>query len=95
MSIAEQMGNTMMKTSISVNIKERLDYSCAIFSSDGSLVANAPHIPGHLGSMSTAIAYQAQRYKPGELKPGDVIISNHPVAGGTHLPGERRMGITE
>ena len=80
------MGHTMEKTSISVNIKERLDYSCAVFSGDGSLVANAPHIPSHLGSMSTAIAYQAQRYKAGELKPGDVIISNHPQAGGTHLP---------
>ncbi|KAL3482417.1 Hydantoinase B/oxoprolinase-domain-containing protein [Aspergillus californicus] len=86
MTVAEQMGHTMEKTSISVNIKERLDYSCAIFSADGGLVANAPHVPSHLGSMSTAIAYQAQQYKPGELKPGDVIISNHPQAGGTHLP---------
>lgn len=86
MSVAEQMGQTMQKTSISVNIKERLDYSCALFSGDGSLVANAPHIPGHLGSMSYAIAYQARRYKPGELKPGDVLLSNHPSAGGTHLP---------
>ncbi|VUC31036.1 unnamed protein product, partial [Clonostachys rosea] len=86
MTVADQMGQTMMKTSISVNIKERLDYSCAVFSADGGLVANAPHIPSHLGSMSTAIAYQAQRYKAGELKPGDVIISNHPQAGGTHLP---------
>ncbi|KAL5334404.1 Hydantoinase B/oxoprolinase-domain-containing protein [Aspergillus crustosus] len=86
MTVAEQMGHTMEKTSISVNIKERLDYSCAIFSADGGLVANAPHIPSHLGSMSSAIAYQAQRYKSGELKPGDVVISNHPRAGGTHLP---------
>jgi 5-oxoprolinase (ATP-hydrolysing) len=86
MTVAEQMGHTMEKTSISVNIKERLDYSCAIFSADGGLVANAPHVPSHLGSMSTAIAHQAQRYKAGELKPGDVIISNHPQAGGTHLP---------
>ncbi|KAH6626599.1 Hydantoinase B/oxoprolinase-domain-containing protein [Chaetomium sp. MPI-SDFR-AT-0129] len=86
MTVAEQMGHTMEKTSISVNIKERLDYSCAVFSADGGLVANAPHIPSHLGSMSTAIAYQAQLYKPGELQPGDVIISNHPTAGGTHLP---------
>ncbi|OKL57176.1 hypothetical protein UA08_07317 [Talaromyces atroroseus] len=86
MSVAEQMGETMQKTSVSVNIKERLDYSCAIFSGDGSLVANAPHIPGHLGSMSYAIAYQARRYKPGELRPGDVLLSNHPCAGGTHLP---------
>ncbi|CAK3799437.1 5-oxoprolinase (ATP-hydrolysing) [Lecanosticta acicola] len=86
MSVAEQMGQTMQKTSISVNIKERLDYSCAVFSADGGLVANAPHIPGHLGSMSYAIAYQARLYKPGELKPGDVLLSNHPCAGGTHLP---------
>lgn len=86
MTVAEQMGHTMEKTSISVNIKERLDYSCAVFSADGGLVANAPHVPSHLGSMSTAIAYQARRYKAGELKPGDVIISNHPQAGGTHLP---------
>ncbi|KAL3466986.1 putative 5-oxoprolinase [Aspergillus heterothallicus] len=86
MSVAEQMGQTMQKTSISVNIKERLDFSCAVFSADGGLVANAPHIPGHLGSMSYAIAYQARLYGPGELKPGDVLLSNHPCAGGTHLP---------
>ncbi|KAL1865464.1 hypothetical protein VTK73DRAFT_5230 [Phialemonium thermophilum] len=86
MSVAEQMGQTLQKTSISVNIKERLDFSCAIFSADGGLVANAPHIPGHLGSMSYAVAYQAQLYGPGELKPGDVLLSNHPRAGGTHLP---------
>ncbi|THY85482.1 putative 5-oxoprolinase [Aureobasidium pullulans] len=86
MSVAEQMGQTMQKTSISVNIKERLDFSCAVFDSKGSLVCNAPHIPGHLGSMSYAIAYQARRYKPGELKPGDVILSNTPSSGGTHLP---------
>ncbi|OJD31864.1 5-oxoprolinase (atp-hydrolyzing) [Diplodia corticola] len=86
MSVAEQMGQTLQKTSISTNIKERLDYSCAVFSATGGLVANAPHIPGHLGSMSTAISYQANLYKKGELKPGDVILSNHPCAGGTHLP---------
>ncbi|KAE8393479.1 Hydantoinase B/oxoprolinase-domain-containing protein [Aspergillus alliaceus] len=86
MTVAEQMGHTMEKTSISVNIKERLDYSCAIFSADGGLVANAPHIPGHLGSMSTAVTAQIERYPPGDLNPGDVIISNHPAAGGTHLP---------
>ncbi|GAB7353474.1 hypothetical protein MBLNU459_g3929t1 [Dothideomycetes sp. NU459] len=86
MSVAEQMGQTMQKTSISVNIKERLDFSCAVFDSSGSLVCNAPHIPGHLGSMSYAIAFQARRYKPGELKPGDVLLSNTPSSGGTHLP---------
>ncbi|KAH3909551.1 hypothetical protein HBH56_157960 [Parastagonospora nodorum] len=86
MSVAEQMGHTMQKTSISVNIKERLDFSCAVFSATGGLVANAPHIPGHLGSMSYAVAYQAKLYGHGELKPGDVLLSNHPCAGGTHLP---------
>jgi 5-oxoprolinase (ATP-hydrolysing) len=86
MSVAEQMGQTLQKTSISTNIKERLDYSCAIFSADGGLTANAPHIPAHLGSMSYAVAYQAKKYPEGELKPGDVLLSNHPVAGGTHLP---------
>ncbi|KAI1639170.1 hydantoinase [Biscogniauxia mediterranea] len=86
MSVAEQMGRTLQKTSISTNIKERLDYSCAIFSASGGLVANAPHIPGHLGSMSTAIRYQAEKYAPDGLKPGDVILSNHPCSGGTHLP---------
>jgi 5-oxoprolinase (ATP-hydrolysing) len=80
------MGQTLQKTSISTNIKERLDYSCALFSAEGGLVANAPHIPGHLGSMSYAVAYQARKYPKGTLKPGDVILSNHPCAGGTHLP---------
>ncbi|TVY30730.1 Uncharacterized protein LHYA1_G000358 [Lachnellula hyalina] len=86
MSIAEQMGTTFQKTSISTNIKERLDFSCAVFSHDGGLVANAPHIPGHLGSMAYAIAYQSRLYPKGELKPGDVLLSNHPISGGTHLP---------
>ncbi|KAF9874575.1 5-oxoprolinase [Colletotrichum karsti] len=84
--VIDLMGRTLQKTSISTNIKERLDYSCAIFSASGGLVANAPHIPGHLGSMSTAIRYQAQKYGKDGLKPGDVILSNHPCAGGTHLP---------
>ncbi|KAJ9148877.1 Hydantoinase B/oxoprolinase [Pleurostoma richardsiae] len=86
MSVAEQMGRTLQKTSISTNIKERLDYSCAVFSQTGGLVANAPHIPGHLGSMSTGIRYQAEKYGKDGLRPGDVILSNHPCAGGTHLP---------
>lgn len=59
MSIAEQMGYTLQRTSVSVNIKERLDYSCALFGPDGSLVANAPHIPVHLGAMSEAVKFQA------------------------------------
>ncbi|KAE8330727.1 Hydantoinase B/oxoprolinase-domain-containing protein [Aspergillus sergii] len=85
MSIAEQMGNTLQRTSISTSIKERLDFSCAIFSREGRLVANAPHIPIHLGSVQYAIQYQ-HRLWDGKLKPGDVLLSNHPEAGGTHLP---------
>ena len=79
MSIAEQMGNTLQRTSISTSIKERLDFSCAIFSREGKLVANAPHIPIHLGSMQYAIQYQ-HRLWDRRLKPGDVILSNHPEA---------------
>ncbi|KAI0597504.1 Hydantoinase B/oxoprolinase-domain-containing protein [Biscogniauxia sp. FL1348] len=85
MSIAEQMGRTLQKTSISLNIKERLDFSCAIFSPDGELVANAPHVPVHLGSMSYAVKYQHNLHR-GKLRPGDVLVSNHPESGGTHLP---------
>ncbi|KAJ9144203.1 Hydantoinase B/oxoprolinase [Pleurostoma richardsiae] len=85
MSIAEQMGRTLQKTSLSLNIKERLDFSCAIFSPDGELVANAPHVPVHLGSMSYAVRYQHELHK-GKLRPGDVLVTNHPETGGTHLP---------
>ena len=85
MSIAEQMGHTLQKTSVSVNIKERLDFSCALFSPDGRLVANAPHVPVHLGSMEQAVMYQHERLKT-QLRPGDVIVANHPISGGTHLP---------
>ncbi|OAX82315.1 hypothetical protein ACJ72_03337 [Emergomyces africanus] len=85
MSIAEQMGRTLQKTSVSTNIKERLDFSCALFSPDGGLVANAPHVPVHLGSMQFAVRYQ-HKYWAGNLKDGDVLISNHPSCGGTHLP---------
>ncbi|KAJ1869952.1 hypothetical protein LPJ55_005012 [Coemansia sp. RSA 990] len=83
MSIAEQMGRTLEKTSVSTNIKERLDFSCALFDQHGNLVANAPHIPVHLGSMSHAVKFQLQRIN---LREGDVILVNHPQAGGTHLP---------
>ncbi|KAJ2849628.1 hypothetical protein IWW36_002491 [Coemansia brasiliensis] len=83
MSIAEQMGRTLEKTSVSTNIKERLDFSCALFDQHGNLVANAPHIPVHLGSMSYAVKFQLQRVN---LREGDVILVNHPQAGGTHLP---------
>ncbi|KAL9123787.1 MAG: hypothetical protein Q9217_006818, partial [Psora testacea] len=85
MAIAEQMGRALQKTSVSTNVKERLDYSCALFDSNGGLVANAPHLPVHLGSMSTCVSTQAEIWK-GRLKPGDVIVSNHPEFGGTHLP---------
>ena len=85
MSIAEQMGRTFQKTAVSTNIKERLDFSCALFSPEGRLVANAPHVPVHLGSMEYAIRYQNEKYRD-ILKPGDVLCSNHPVAGGVHLP---------
>ncbi|KAK0638822.1 Hydantoinase B/oxoprolinase-domain-containing protein [Cercophora newfieldiana] len=85
MAIAEQMGRALQKTSVSTNVKERLDFSCAIFDSTGGLVANAPHLPVHLGSMSTCVRTQAKIWE-GKLKRGDVIISNHPSYGGTHLP---------
>lgn len=85
MSIAEQMGRTLQKTSVSTNMKERLDFSCALFSPDGGLVANAPHVPVHLGSMQFAVKYQHKLWE-GKLDDGDVLVSNHPSCGGTHLP---------
>ncbi|KAL4765799.1 5-oxoprolinase [Aspergillus foveolatus] len=85
MSIAEQMGRTLQKTAVSTNIKERLDFSCALFSPDGGLVANAPHVPVHLGSMQFAVRYQHKKWL-GKLKDGDVLVANHPSCGGTHLP---------
>ncbi|PNY25793.1 5-oxoprolinase (Atp-hydrolysing) [Tolypocladium capitatum] len=85
MAIAEQMGRALQKTSVSTNVKERLDFSCAIFDAAGGLVANAPHLPVHLGSMSTCVKRQAEIWR-GRLEKGDVIIANHPSYGGTHLP---------
>ncbi|KAL9623623.1 MAG: hypothetical protein Q9160_002079 [Pyrenula sp. 1 TL-2023] len=85
MAIAEQMGRALQKTSVSTNVKERLDYSCALFDANGGLVANAPHLPVHLGSMSTCVRTQAEIWR-GKLKRGDVVVSNHPEFGGTHLP---------
>ncbi|XP_029313101.1 5-oxoprolinase [Cottoperca gobio] len=85
MSIAEQMGRVLQRTSISTNIKERLDFSCAVFGPDGGLVSNAPHIPVHLGAMQETVQYQI-RSSGNKLKEGDVILSNHPCAGGSHLP---------
>ena len=84
MSIAEQMGATLANTAYSVNIKERLDFSCALFDPSGGLVANAPHVPVHLGSMSESIR-TIIRLNP-EMKPGDVFVLNAPFNGGTHLP---------
>ena len=84
-SIAEQMGTTLQNTSYSVNIKERLDFSCAIFDQKGQLVANAPHIPVHLGSMSESVKSLIDTYGD-SLQPGDVYILNNPYHGGTHLP---------
>ena len=85
MSIAEQMGVVLQNTSYSVNIKERLDFSCAIFDNDGQLVANAPHIPVHLGSMSESVQTIVRERGEG-VKPGDVFVLNAPYNGGTHLP---------
>lgn len=85
MSTAEQMGRVLQRTSISTNIKERLDFSCAMFGPDGGLVANAPHIPVHLGAMQETVQYQ-MRTLGDNFKDGDVILSNHPQAGGSHLP---------
>ena len=84
-SIAEQMGTTLQNTSYSVNIKERLDFSCAIFDQNGQLVANAPHIPVHLGSMSESVKSLIDS-RGNALQPGDVYILNNPYHGGTHLP---------
>nr|WP_199899728.1 hydantoinase B/oxoprolinase family protein [Sneathiella glossodoripedis] len=85
MSIAEQMGATLSNTSQSVNIKERLDFSCAIFDTEGNLVANAPHMPVHLGSMGESIK-AVIRENTGSMKPGDFYALNAPYNGGTHLP---------
>ncbi|MDA1091200.1 MAG: hydantoinase B/oxoprolinase family protein [Proteobacteria bacterium] len=85
MSIAEQMGATLANTSYSVNIKERLDFSCAVFDAAGGLIANAPHMPVHLGSMGESIQVVI-RENQGTMKPGDVYALNAPYNGGTHLP---------
>ncbi|MEU5523311.1 hydantoinase B/oxoprolinase family protein [Streptomyces sp. NPDC047860] len=85
MSIAEQMGARLESTAQSVNIKERLDFSCALFDPDGNLVANAPHIPVHLGSMGTSVKEVIRRRASG-MRPGDTYAVNDPYHGGTHLP---------
>ncbi|MAD44975.1 MAG: 5-oxoprolinase [Oceanospirillaceae bacterium] len=84
MSVAEQMGFVLEKTASSVNIKERLDFSCALFDRKGELVANAPHIPVHLGSMSESIKVVMRDHR--DMQPGDAFVLNTPYNGGTHLP---------
>jgi 5-oxoprolinase (ATP-hydrolysing) len=85
MNIAEQMGLQLQNTAYSVNIKERLDFSCALFDTDGHLIANAPHMPVHLGSMGESIK-TVIRENAGTMQPGDVYVLNDPYHGGTHLP---------
>lgn len=85
MFIAEQMGETLQMTSRSVNIKERLDFSCAVFDGQGELIANAPHIPVHLGSMSDSVKSLIAA-RGNQLRPGDAFAHNDPYDGGTHLP---------
>lgn len=109
----EQMGRILQRTAISTNIKERLDFSCALFGPDGGLVSNAPHIPVHLGAMQETVQFQVClpshapvhtgpapcgpsqpppcarfqiQHLGADLHPGDVLLSNHPSAGGSHLP---------
>lgn len=85
MAIAEQMGGRLQNTASSVNIKERLDFSCALFDAHGQLIANAPHIPVHLGSMSESVKTVMQE-NAGRMQPGDAYVVNDPYHGGTHLP---------
>ncbi|MFN4120264.1 hydantoinase B/oxoprolinase family protein [Acidovorax sp.] len=85
MNIAEQMGLQLQNTAYSVNIKERLDFSCALFDAEGNLIANAPHMPVHLGSMGESIK-TVIRENSGKMQPGDVFVLNDPYHGGTHLP---------
>jgi len=84
-NIAEEMGVVLANTATSVNIKERLDFSCAVFDGDGNLVANAPHIPVHLGSMGASVKAVIQKHRS-SMAPGDVYMLNAPFSGGTHLP---------
>lgn len=82
-SIAEEMGEMMQRTALSVNVKERMDFSCALLNSEGELIVNAPHIPVHLGALGLCV----RRLKEStEMKPGDVVATNHPHYGGSHLP---------
>jgi 5-oxoprolinase (ATP-hydrolysing) len=85
MAIAEEMGATLQNTASSVNIKERLDFSCAIFDAEGGLVANAPHMPVHLGSMGDCVTAIIARFGDA-MSEGDMFVTNAPYDGGTHLP---------
>jgi len=82
-SIAEEMGAMLKRTALSVNVKERMDYSCALLNPEGELVVNAPHIPVHLGALGLCVRKLQQTI---EMKPGDVVVTNHPAYGGSHLP---------
>jgi 5-oxoprolinase (ATP-hydrolysing) len=84
MSIAEQMGGTLRQTAMSVNIRERLDFSCAVFDASGELIANAPHIPVHLGAMSESVKAVHAAHR--DMEPGDIFVTNDPTQGGSHLP---------
>jgi 5-oxoprolinase (ATP-hydrolysing) len=84
MSVAEQMGQVLRLTSVSTNIRDRLDFSCAVFDSEGALVANAPHVPVHLGAMGATVRHLRQAWPT--MNPGDVFVSNNPYRGGSHLP---------
>ena len=83
-SVAEEMGVTLERTAFSPNIKERLDFSCALFLSDGQMLAQAAHIPVHLGAMPASVACAIERCSP--FVPGDVVVLNDPYLGGNHLP---------
>ena len=85
MSVAEQMGSMLRKTAVSTNIKERMDFSCAVFDARGRLVANAPHIPVHLGAMGHTVQHINRSFK-NNINEGDMFLSNHPAEGGSHLP---------
>jgi 5-oxoprolinase (ATP-hydrolysing) len=84
MSVAEQMGEVLKRTALSTNIRERMDFSCAVFDREGGLVANAPHIPVHLGAMGESVKAVLAAHP--ELRPGDVFVTNDPALGGSHLP---------
>ena len=94
MSIAEQMGLRLANTACSVNIKERLDFSCALFDAQGHLIANAPHLPVHLGSMGESIT-TVMRENAGRIKPGNVYVLNAPYNGGTHPRSHHRDDTDE